>query len=179
MSDPVIRSAQAGDAAAIARVHVETWRHAYRDMLPAAYLAGLSVDQRRAMWQQAIETGHPTVYVAQDAAEGIAGFAAVAPSRDKTAAAGAYEIWAIYVAPAAWGRGIGRKLCEAARDLAQSHRAPFLSLWVIAANEPAKRFYATVGFVEEPGSRQSFELGGVTLDELRFVQPLGAGVTPV
>lgn len=166
-----IRPARPDDADAIARVHVATWQHAYRGLLPDAYLDGLSVDQRRAMWRASIEKGTPAVFVAEDTG-GIAGFAAVAPCRDKDAVPDAYEIWAIYVMPAAAGRGIGRDLCAAAGALARSQRAPRLSLWVIADNQAARRFYARVGFVEEPDSRQSFALGGITLDELRYVQRL-------
>lgn len=166
-----VRVACTGDAEGIARVHVATWQRAYRGLLPDAYLDGLSVDNRRAMWHASIEKGVPTVFVAEDDGA-IAGFAAVAPSRDKGAEPNAFEIWAIYVLPAAWGRGLGRALCDAARTLARSQQAPCMTLWVFAENAPAKRFYASVGFVEEPASRQSFVLGGARLDEVRYVQRL-------
>lgn len=168
---PAIRLARADDADAIARVHVETWQHAYRGILPAAYLAALSVDERRAMWLASIERGTPAVFVAEAAGQ-VAGFAAVGPCRDKDGVPGSFEIWAIYAAPAFWGRGIGRGLCAAARELAQSKEAPRLTLWVIADNQPAQRFYQRVGFELDAASRQPFALGGITLDELRFVQTL-------
>ncbi len=162
-----VRRARLDDADAIARVHVETWRHAYRGIVPDAYLDGLSVDERRAMWRASIEKGAPVVLVAEEATR-LAGFAAVGPCRDKNAAPNTFEIWALYVAPDAWGRSLGRDLCAAACALARSAQATSLSLWVIADNEPARRFYASVGFTEEPASRQAFRLAEHTLHELRY-----------
>ena len=44
-----------------------------------------------------------------------------------------------------------------------------VSLWVIAGNERAIRFYERAGFVAEVGSRKRFELGGAKLEEIRYV----------
>jgi len=43
-----------------------------------------------------------------------------------------------------------------------------VSLWVIAGNRRAIDFYERAGFVAEPGSRQTFELGGTKLEEIRY-----------
>ena len=51
--------------------------------------------------------------------------------------------------------------------LAQEYKS--VSMWVIAGNERAIRFYERAGFVVEPESRKFFELGGATLEELRYV----------
>ena len=42
MTGVAIRRAQAGDAEAIARIHVETWRATYAGLLPDRYLVGMS-----------------------------------------------------------------------------------------------------------------------------------------
>ena len=44
-----IRRAKRDDAAAIGRVHVETWQAAYAGMLPDAMLVGMS-DVRQSAW---------------------------------------------------------------------------------------------------------------------------------
>ena len=41
-----IRTATADDASGMARVHVDTWRTAYRDILPASVLSALSYEAR-------------------------------------------------------------------------------------------------------------------------------------
>lgn len=45
-----IRQAQAKDAAGIAKVHVDSWRTTYTNILPAEFLKNLSYDQRTTLW---------------------------------------------------------------------------------------------------------------------------------
>jgi hypothetical protein len=49
---PIIRAAQAVDAERVAEIHVRAWQWAHRDLLPAAFLAGLSVERRTAYWRR-------------------------------------------------------------------------------------------------------------------------------
>jgi hypothetical protein len=46
-----IRAAAPADTEAIGRVHVETWRSAYRGLVSDAYLAGLSPAERAVRWR--------------------------------------------------------------------------------------------------------------------------------
>src|SRR5215469_10708934 len=57
--------------------------------------------------------GDGTTWVAQES-ETIVGWISAAGSRDADAGASTGEIWAVYVAPGHWGRGIGSSLCEIA-----------------------------------------------------------------
>ena len=54
------------------------------------------------------------------------------------------DIVALYLAPEARGRGIGKALLDAAKG--ESAR---LALWTFVANEGARAFYAREGFVED------------------------------
>lgn len=57
------------------------------------------------------------------------------------------EVLALYLAPEARGRGLGRAL------MAEAMAAePALRLWTFAANAPARAFYAALGFVETGGT---------------------------
>jgi hypothetical protein len=47
-----VRPATAEDTRANAEVQVRGWRWAYRELLPAAYLATLSIDAREQMWRR-------------------------------------------------------------------------------------------------------------------------------
>jgi ribosomal protein S18 acetylase RimI-like enzyme len=156
------------DARAIATVHVASWKRAYKDLLPAEYLASLSVAQREAVWRESLEKKSPLLLVARGNGE-VAGFVAYGPSRDAGAPASRAEVWALYLAPTAWSRGVGRMLWLAARERILLQGFDTISLWVIAANERAIRFYLAAGFKPEPDSLKEFELGGVTLQEVRYV----------
>ena len=64
----MIRLATIGDAPAIARVHVDSWRASYRNILPAEVIEGRSVDVRTAQSRNTLATPpaeHPT-WVADD-----------------------------------------------------------------------------------------------------------------
>ena len=165
-----LESATAEDCRAIAEVHVESWQHAYKGLLPEAYLASLSVAEREAMWRRMVER-EPSHLVLARTANQIVGFVAFGASRDEGAPAERAEIWAIYVKPTCWSTGAGRLLWLEAmqRIVAEGYKS--ISPWVIVGNGRAARFYERAGFVVEPESRKSFELGGTTLEELRYVRP--------
>ena len=79
-----IRLAQVADAAEIARVHVDTWRAAYRGIVPDAHLDSLTYEQREQRWRDNFATASPGVfvYVATEEAGRVIGFAGGGPSRE-------------------------------------------------------------------------------------------------
>ena len=54
ISSIVIRPARAGDAEAIARVRVDSWRETYRGMIPQSYLDAMKLEQSRALWEKVL-----------------------------------------------------------------------------------------------------------------------------
>lgn len=162
------------DARAVAQIHVDSWRAAYREILPADYLASLSVDQREALWRQAIASGEPVLLVAKGGdGRDVLGWISFAACRDAGAPASQAEIWALYVAPDAWAMGVGRALWARARELMRAQGCTTCSLWVFAQNERAIRFYRSAGFAPAPVPEQTFELGGRALREACYVCRLG------
>jgi ribosomal protein S18 acetylase RimI-like enzyme/ADP-ribose pyrophosphatase YjhB (NUDIX family) len=153
---------------AVAELHVASWQGAYVGIVPHDYLANLSVDRREESWRQVLAEGRSELLVAEDGAS-VLGFVSFGPSRDGDAPAGQGEIWALYVLPSAWSTGVGQALWSAARDrlLAAGFRS--ISLWVIAGNERAMRFYSAAGFSVEPNSEKAFEIGGAKVHEVRMV----------
>ena len=78
-----IRAAAPADSEAIGRVHVETWRSAYRGLVSDAYLAGLSPAERAARWRTFLADRDPArvLLVAEDDVDAVIGFAAAGPER--------------------------------------------------------------------------------------------------
>jgi GNAT superfamily N-acetyltransferase len=140
-----IRRAGPEDARAVAEVHVGSWRHAYRGLLPDAYLDRLSVDDREAMWREAFGEVASGAFVAE-AGDRIVGFASFGPSRDQDAGDGTGEIPAIYVEPSVLGAGVGRELLRAATAALRAEGFGRATLWVLEANERARRFYEKAGW---------------------------------
>ena len=162
-----IEHAALADARAVAQIHVDAWRTAYASILPADFLARLSVDTREAMWREVIEADDPELLVARDG-DVVRGWINVGACRDEGASAIDGEIWALYVAPDAWSSGAGRALWLRGRERLIARGCTACSLWVFPDNARAIRFYRAAGFVADPLPHKSFELGGTTLQEARY-----------
>ena len=78
-----IRQATLNDAAAIAGVHVDSWRTTSAHILPHAFLAGLSYERQTSSWASALSDPEEKqfIFVADHPAEGIVGFASGGPER--------------------------------------------------------------------------------------------------
>jgi ribosomal protein S18 acetylase RimI-like enzyme len=130
----MIRAATVDDARAIAEVHVASWRAGYRGLIDDEVLAGLSIDERAAMWETILTDGETVVLVA--AGDPIAGFVAFNPERA--------EIGALYVAPRRFRTGVGTALLTAAHEHLKGK--PEVVLWVLEGNRAARAFYERHGY---------------------------------
>jgi RimJ/RimL family protein N-acetyltransferase len=140
-----IRRATGVDATAIAEVHVTSWRWAYRDDLPAAFLEGLSIEDRSREWSEWLVAPDEEVWVAE-AVEGIVGFCGFGPSRDDDAHGTTGEIRTIYLLPDAVGAGIGWELFALANARLRELGYARATLWVLASNGRSRRFYERAGW---------------------------------
>jgi ribosomal protein S18 acetylase RimI-like enzyme len=96
----------------------------------------------------------------------MCGFVSIGPSRDEDAA-GAGQVYALYVDPQAWGRGIGRALITQARTRLSRRGFAEAVLWVHADNDRAHRFYRADGWQPDGHQRQEY-VWGVLADEVRY-----------
>jgi GNAT superfamily N-acetyltransferase len=168
-----VRVATPADAPSIARVHVDSWRAAYKGLVPQAILDGLSVERREAFWRATAEQpGDHRLWVAESAG-GVVGFASTGPGRDDDLPTDAGELLAIYVAPTTWGKGFGAKLFRrAVTDLDDRGLDP-LVLWVLAANSRGRRFYEAMGW-QPDGLVRSLDFDGTSIEEIRYRAPRSA-----
>jgi GNAT superfamily N-acetyltransferase len=147
MREIVVRAARPEDARPVAEVHVASWRHAYRGLLPDEYLDRLSVDDREAMWHGAFADPDPkSGALVAEAGGRIVGFASFGPSRDGDVPDGTGEVPAIYVEPAVLGTGVGREHFEAVTLALRDAGFARATLWVLEANASARRFYEKAGW---------------------------------
>jgi GNAT superfamily N-acetyltransferase len=177
--DLFCRTATSLDATQIAQVHVDSWRVAYKDLLPADLLENLSVAQRSRMWDRllAANSEKTVIYVAESGGL-IVGFALAGPARETDQRLNQGEIYAIYVDGSAWGSGIGYKLMEASHHFLKQMVFSSMVLWVLDGNEQAIRFYERYGFVRDV-SQQGVKIdqfGNVPVRELRYKLTLDQSV---
>jgi ribosomal protein S18 acetylase RimI-like enzyme len=141
----MIRQARLGDARQIGRIEVETWRTTYAGMLPDRVLLGMSEQRQTASWAGFLRHRPGDVFVAESGGADplLLGFGNCGPQRtERFGFAG--EVYTLYVAPEAQGRGLGRGLLLAlfARLLHCGHGSALI--WVVRAN-PSRFFYERLG----------------------------------
>ncbi|MBD5787830.1 GNAT family N-acetyltransferase [Cellulosimicrobium terreum] len=164
LSEVTIRPAGPADADAIAAVHVASWRGAYAGIVPDEYLASLDADQRKKHWADSLSVPGGRTWLA-DADDRTIGFATLGPGRDEDAEPGDLEIYAIYLDPESWGRGVARDLMRTM--LAEVSPGTVVTLWVLADAERARRFYRRHGFAPDGVERRD-DLGGKDLTVVRY-----------
>jgi ribosomal protein S18 acetylase RimI-like enzyme len=80
-------------------------------------------------------------------------------------------LWGMYVRPDHRAAGIGRKLVEAIIEHDRQH-VELLQLSVVADNMPARRLYASLGFVEYGIERNATKYQGQYHDDVLMALPL-------
>jgi SAM-dependent methyltransferase len=160
-----IRPAKLEDAAAIARVHAESWRTTYAGIIPDDYIAKFTADARDRTWRGIL--GAPArrdfVCVAEDGEGTVVGFVSGGPARGDKDFAG--ELYAVYLLHDYQRRRIGRRLAAAlARRLLRAG-CDSLVVWVLTQN-PARQFYAALG--GEPVAERPSDIRGAALTEVAY-----------
>ncbi len=132
-----------GDAADLARVHVQSWRETYPGMLPQVYLDRMSTAVHARRWRSRLMRGTEVTLVAETA-QGLAGYCSGDWTRGG-ARPGEAEIATLYVLKRAQGSGIGRRLLVSAARALAARGATSLVIWVLRDNTGARRFYERMG----------------------------------
>jgi ribosomal protein S18 acetylase RimI-like enzyme len=171
MSSFQVRPATLRDAQAIAELHATASRAAYQGLVPDEHLGTTPMPQRVAFWREAIEYSEPQVHVALEGA-GIVGFVGFDRSRDPKSKPTTGEIWALYVAPTHWGKGVGLALWDAAREGLEEEGCTDVTVWVPLRNERAIRFHELAGFKREMNTARTVPVGGVKIEEVRLKRKL-------
>jgi GNAT superfamily N-acetyltransferase len=166
-----VRIAVGADAEAVERIRVRGWQTAYRHVFPAEQLDRLELDTAR--WRRQIEIlpWGWTIFVAEDE-EHVVGFVAVGPSRDGIRGG---ELYAIYVDPDRWSAGVGRALIERA-EIRLADDYDEATLWVLADNPRARRFYERAGWAPDGESKLEQRLG-VAAREVRYYKRLSSSTS--
>jgi ribosomal protein S18 acetylase RimI-like enzyme len=152
----------------MAEVHIQTWRDAYRDSLPPAFLAALSVEVRETFWRDELHALAPDrrPWVAESSGE-VVGFVSVGAARDEAVQPFTGEVYALYVLPDCWDQGVGRTLLAHAEHDLNAHGYDDAVLWVLAENQRARTFYEMAGWHAD-GAIKHDSIGGREISEVRY-----------
>ena len=165
----VLRAAEADDVEAIAALHAESWRSAYRGLVPDAFLGPALDDLRLSAWRDRFASPEPhrRMVVAAWSDDLLVGFTCTLA--DAEPAFGPL-LDNLHVKPGWRGLGLGARLLsvsrEWARDIAPGQQ---MHLWVIEANSRARRFYRAQGARE--GERRVNDMAGIQVTAVRCTWP--------
>lgn len=167
----LVRAAAETDADAVARVHFDAWLAAYRGLLPDRVIDGLRLETFETRWRERLALGVLDTLVAERGDE-LLGFATIGPGRDDDALPDQGELYALYVHPGHWRTGVGRALWKQARAALQGHGFTEAVVWVLEANDRARRFYEQAGFVYVPDSGRPLVVHGAEVIEVQYGQTI-------
>lgn len=158
-----IRKAVFKDAPNIAKVHVDSWRTTYKDILPEDYLSKLSYDQRTKQWENNME--NQNVYVAENGQGKIIGFSVGGKRATEDYEAYDGELFAIYILEEEQGNGVGKLLLEPmVDDLTEAGINSMIVL--VLEDNPSKRFYEKLG--AEKINMLTIKMAGISVNELVY-----------
>ncbi|HET7409945.1 MAG TPA: GNAT family N-acetyltransferase [Paracoccaceae bacterium] len=158
-----IRRSVAEDAPALAALHREAWRYAYRGIIPGLALERMIARRGPGWWRRMQGSGGATMILEFDCVP--AGYAT--HGRSRIARRGAEgEIFELYLRPEYHGAGLGRQLFRAARDELSTAGMRGMVVRSLASNEAACRFYRAMGGREF--ARATERIGGARLATIAF-----------
>lgn len=158
-----VRPGKLADAAGLADVFQDSWRHAYRGIIPHLHLESMIARRGRDWWVNALRADE-SVLVLELPDGRLAGYATCGIAR----ARGMYEgeIYELYIRTDCQGLGFGERLFEACRATLDRRHLSGLVVWALSENTPASDFYWRRG--GRPIARSWDRIGTARLEKIAF-----------
>lgn len=141
LAQSLIVPAGPGDADALARLHVATWRETYPGLLPAGYLAAMDEERHARRWRGQLKSvDRPAPVLLAEQRGGLVGYCAAGRARG-----GEAEVFTLYLLRRVQAAGLGARLLRAMARVLKGDGARALHLWVLSNNRDARGFYDRMG----------------------------------
>lgn len=155
------RLMQSDDRLAISHIYEESWKYAYKGIIPQSYLDSIP----QGCWAPKVDQKgiYSLVLIENDTLIGTSSYC-----RSRWAGFEEWgEIISIYLLPQHIGKGYGRHLLNAVVDELKKQGYEDIFLWVLEENMRARRFYEKCGFGFSGCSRKD-NIGGKELVEMQY-----------
>lgn len=150
------------DRQAVSHVYEESWKHAYKGIIPQSYLDSIP----KGHWCDAVDNqGRHTLIMLDN--NKIIGTSSYCASRLEYMQ-GYGEIISIYLLPEYCSKGFGKLLLQESVSGLKQMGYQNIFLWVLEQNYTARRFYEKFGF-RENGRILEDSIGGKNLREIQYV----------
>lgn len=147
----------------MAAVQAAGWREGFVGIVPAELEPSHQHIAQRSR-ERLEDPSHRRVVAELDGE--ICGWCAFGPSRDADAGAATGEIYALYVHPSDWARGIGSALVVCALQELRASAFDSVTVWSFDENKRANALYERRGFHRDGAEQRHQQYGGVL--EVRY-----------
>ena len=152
---------------------MDSWRTAYRGLVPDTHLNSLDYNRRTEGFRKWIEAGGAEIYLLEQEGN-IIGFITFGTYRgNNTEQNNSGEISGIYFDPDAWRKGCGTILYKHAEKMLKEQGHTTIFLWVFSRNQRARRFYEAMGFKTDGGTKMLNS--GIPLVVIRYRKRIERG----
>ena len=139
-----IRRADVNDARILGEIHSQSWKVAYKGIVPDSVLDNINADKRQKYFEKALsEKGEEDTLIFKD--DKAVGFMCIGKCRDEDKDDTYGEIWGMYLLPEYWNQGIGTYLINYGLNELKSRNYKKVTLWVLEENINARKFYEKIG----------------------------------
>lgn len=164
-----IRHAEINDCSIMGAIHSESWKVAYKGIVPDPVLDNMSAEKSEKKFYNSFMQGvENNVIILND--DQAVGFMCLGKCRDDDLDNSFGEIWGIYLLPSFWEQGIGTKAINWGINYLKNRRYNKISLWVLENNIKARKFYEKLGFIHD-GMIKELNIGK-PLNEYRYVKSI-------
>lgn len=147
-----IRKAVKNDAVSIASIHSNTWKVAYKGIVPSEKLDAITYSKRLKYFKDVLGTDLEETVVAE--VNGlVVGFMTFGQARDEDLNDQCGEVWGIYMDVSYFNKGIGTRLMEWAEDELLSRGNKYIYLWTLKGNNRSNMFYRSLGYIQDGNSK--------------------------
>lgn len=158
-----VRKANLADVKEIAKVHVDSWKTTYRNILPEEFLMSLSYENREQLWVNVIPNGN--VFVAENDEGKIVSFSSGGKERSRKYKEYQGELSSIYILREYQGQGIGKLLVKPVIQKIEKLGINTMLVFVLADNN-SRLFYENLGGRKIDSIE--VEIGGKKLNEFVY-----------
>lgn len=164
-----IRKAVKSDAVSIASIHSNTWKVAYKGIVPLDVLEKMSFNNRLEYFRNVLETEEEETVVAV-VKNLVVGFMTFGKSRDEDLASENAEVWGIYIDVSYFNKGIGKSLMHWVEKEFTSRGFRSVYLWTLEDNLRATMFYSGLGYNRDGKTKNL--MGDPKMKALRYCKSI-------
>ena len=146
MDNIIIEKMKEEDIEQVAKILVDSWKIAYKDIIDKTFLKNLSLEEKIQTLNEEYKTRTHTVARNKDTDE-VVGVTRLGKRLDELNRFTEYdgEIYGLYVKPGLLRKKIGSKLLLYAKESLKEQGNHKMIIWCLKENEPSRKFYESMG----------------------------------